>query len=932
MRFSIPVLVLCVVAVTVVGAGEAPEQPTLVRVTVTDARQAREVGGLLNLDEATRGFDLVGWALPEDLSKLGALGYSWTHVDEPRSPEALTMCVDPDGGTYDPPYAWDCYPTWEQYEDMLEHYATNFPEICRLVNIGPSGEGSRALYALKISDNPDAEEAEPEFLYTGTMHGDELAGYPLLLRLADEILGNYDDANPDPVLKSMVDDMVLWINPLANPDGTFAGGNHTVSGSQRYYTTTSTDPNRSFPIPPEAPTPAGRAPETQAMMALADAENFTMAANFHGGAEVVNYPWDMYSQRHVDDAWFQTVSRVYADAVHAENPDYMDGFDDGITNGYDWYWTEGSRQDYMNYYFGCREVTIELSNVKSIDAAQLEDHWTWNRQALIDFVLQANAGGIHGIITDASSDDPVAATVTIVGHDDSTRLSRMFSDPDAGDYQRPIEDGTWTVEYSAWGYQPTVVSGILVASSRGPVTTVDVALSRDTGTGRLEGTVSDSTSLASIRGAKITLSDADAPIRKSGATGDYGFAAVPAGTYNVTASAWGFQPITVASIPVISSSTTTQDFALSPVSGAGSIVGVVRDSVNSAPIAAARIDVLGHAGVFVESGGGGAYSLSPVPSGTWRLGVSAPGYLAQVVEAVVGGGAVTADVLMDPLSAVTMSGRVSNSETLVAVADAEVSLRWVGTESVTTDASGNYALTGLTDRAYEITVEADGFRTHSEKLVLGGPSYPRDFLLDPLHTLAASDFESGDDGFVSSGQAAGQPGWQRGMDTDIGAASGVMVWGTTINGDYSDSANWMLTSPAVQLGSDRTSAQVTFSHRFKTEEGYDGGQVLVSVDGGGFELIVPERQYTHTDVSALGGTPGFSRSNGRWRRILFDLSSYLGHSVQIQWRFGSDSSQTDEGWFIDDVVISEAGSTGLPAPIFSDGFESGGMGAWSATN
>jgi hypothetical protein len=755
MRFSIPVLVLCVVAVTVVGAGEAPEQPTLVRVTVTDARQAREVGGLLNLDEATRGFDLVGWALPEDLSKLGALGYSWTHVDEPRSPEALTMCSDPDGGTYDPPYAWNCYPTWEQYEDMLEYYATNFPEICRLVNIGPSGEGTRALYALKISDNPDAEEAEPEFLYTGTMHGDELAGYPLLLRLADELLTNYTASTPDPALKSIVNDTVLWINPLANPDGTFAGGNHTVSGSQRYYTTTSIDPNRSFPDPPETPSPVGRAPETQAMMALAESESFTMAANFHGGAEVVNYPWDTFSERHADDAWWQLVSHEYADNVQVLSSGYMTGFNDGITNGYDWYSTDGSRQDYMNYYLGCREVTIELSNTKQLDSGQLENHWTWNRQALIDYILQVHRG-IHGVVTDASGRGPVAATVTVVGHDDPTRLTRMFTDPDVGDYHRPIEAGTWDLLFTAAGYHDATVNGVVVNGTMDPVT-VDVQMTA-LPSRSISGFITESGTGSPIAGASVTLTDTTIP--------------------------------------------------------------------------------------GVTTGGDGSYAVADVYDGQHTLRVQALGY-----------------------DTVTQTISVAPGQTVFNVA------------------------------------------------------------LEVVSSSMDEDFES-DDGSFESNEPTG---WEWGTDGTMGASSGSRIWGTDLNSDYSDSATWTLDSKVVALPADLTSAELVFDHRYQTESGWDGGQMQIAVDGGAFTVLVPDGGYPDSDVDGIGdGEPGYSGNSGSWNEVRCDLSAHIGHNVQIRWLFGSDSSYTDEGWFIDDVRVLTTG--GSVDEVFADGFESGGMGAWSATN
>ncbi len=70
-----------------------------------------------------------------------------------------------------------------------------------------------------------------------------------MLRLIDHLLRGYGD---DPEITALVDETEIWINPLANPDGTYFGGDDTVADAIRYYTTTGggdsgVDPNRNFP-------------------------------------------------------------------------------------------------------------------------------------------------------------------------------------------------------------------------------------------------------------------------------------------------------------------------------------------------------------------------------------------------------------------------------------------------------------------------------------------------------------------------------------------------------------------------------------------------------------------------------------------------------------------------------------------------------------
>ena len=67
------------------------------------------------------------------------------------------------------------YPTYYQYLEMMEGFAASYPDICRLDTIGLSTRG-RLLLALKISDYVDVDEPEAAFLYSSTMHGNEIAG------------------------------------------------------------------------------------------------------------------------------------------------------------------------------------------------------------------------------------------------------------------------------------------------------------------------------------------------------------------------------------------------------------------------------------------------------------------------------------------------------------------------------------------------------------------------------------------------------------------------------------------------------------------------------------------------------------------------------------------------------------------------------------
>lgn len=460
---------LLICALTLVAAAQAvpvvsADRPERITIPIESRSRLEELSRLVSIDDVRDGI-VIAEATTEQLDRLEKAGFRWDVRPEAEAPKLATMC--PPGWEDDPNRSWECYPSYSQYEGFLARYAADYPALCRLVDLGATTNQVRQhrLWALRISDNPDLEEDEPEVLYTASIHGDETTGYSLMLHLIAELLDEYGS---DPLITELVDNLEIWINPAANPDGTYFTSDTAVDGAIRTYTTAAggysgVDGNRNFPDPDEGPHPDGNPwwAETQAMMAFAEANRFVLSANFHGGVEVVNYPWDTWSRRHVDDAWLIHISRAYADAVHAVAPaGYMTYLDNGITNGWDWYPVSGGRQDYMTWFHGAREVTIELSDTKLLPASQLDEHWDWNRDALLTYLGQARFG-IHGLVTDPGG-QPLAATIEIVGHDTAADNSYALTDPDVGDYHRLLLPGTYTVRISATGYQPVEFSGVTV--------------------------------------------------------------------------------------------------------------------------------------------------------------------------------------------------------------------------------------------------------------------------------------------------------------------------------------------------------------------------------------------------------------------------------------------------------------------------------------
>jgi len=355
------------------------------------------------------------------------------------------------------------YPTYEQYDSMMHYFADTYPSICRVDTFGTSNQG-RLLLALKISDHVALEEDEPAFLYTSTMHGDELVGYVLCLRLADFLLSNYGS---DVEVDRIINDVELWINPLSNPDGTFYPDNDmTVQASIRTNVNDAYDPkvgmdlNRDFPDPGkgEADDPAGREKETGHMMAFMKQIRPNLSANIHSGAEVVNYPWDHKSARHPDDEWYILISQGYADEAKAVNSNYLSLYASGITNGADWYIISGGRQDYVNYYLHGREVTLELSYAYRLESEYLEKHWNYNKWSMVNLVTQSRYG-IHGNVTDQYG-NPIQADIRVLDHDNDSSV--VESDSVSGNFYRYLKEGVYDLLIRSEGFFPDTIRGVEV--------------------------------------------------------------------------------------------------------------------------------------------------------------------------------------------------------------------------------------------------------------------------------------------------------------------------------------------------------------------------------------------------------------------------------------------------------------------------------------
>jgi hypothetical protein len=213
----------------------------------------------------------------------------------------------------------------------------------------------------------------------------------------------------------------------------------------------------------------------------------------------------------------------------------------------------------------------------------------------------------------------------------------------------------------------------------------------------------------------------------------------------------------------------------------------------------------------------------------------------------------------------------------------------------------------------------------------------------PVSGLAVDDVETDNGNFAAAGSGGG---------ADFAVVT------TQSN---SPTRSWFVPDPAVVSDRRLTMANgipvtaggpatLSFFHRFDAESGattgYDGGVLEYSLDGGttwtdilAAQGAVPANPARLTAggyvraISASFGSPIAGRqawtgvsgggASPAWIQTTVALADFVGQTVQLRFRFASDSSVSDVGWWIDDIQVPAvtACTTGPGDDVFENGFE-----------
>ncbi|MCP4704778.1 MAG: zinc carboxypeptidase, partial [candidate division Zixibacteria bacterium] len=161
----------------------------------------------------TKYLDIVGQQddylevviFPEELEELSQAGFGTEVVIDDMTAFFQSRL--------DPTRDMGGYKTLDEINAYVDQMILDHPDLVSAkFNMGLSLEG-RPMWAVKISDNPNVDEDEPEVLYTAAIHCREMITPEVLFYFMNYLTNNY---GTDPEATFLVDNREMWFIPVFN--------------------------------------------------------------------------------------------------------------------------------------------------------------------------------------------------------------------------------------------------------------------------------------------------------------------------------------------------------------------------------------------------------------------------------------------------------------------------------------------------------------------------------------------------------------------------------------------------------------------------------------------------------------------------------------------------------------------------------------------
>jgi carboxypeptidase T len=244
----------------------------------------------------------------------------------------------------------------------------------------------------------------------------------------------------------------------------------------------------------------------------------------------------------------------------------------------------------------------------------------------------------------------------------------------------------------------------------------------------------------------------------------------------------------------------------------------------------------------------------------------------------------------------TVQGVVSNAATGAVVPGAIVSIG--SGSSISAVGTGAYSRR-VRGGTFDVRASATDFEPYLAPgiAIAAGTTVTRDIQMYPLCQVLAENAENGTNGWTTQVTS--------GSNTfgiiNANAVTTTRAWTESVSGNYTSNANTQLISPIVNM-TGYTAPVLSFDSYCDTESGFDYGIVEISATPG-----------TWTEAYRCDAKP-------TWQRIALDVPSLAGATqARVRFRFTSDSSETDDGWYIDNITLKAGGPTCRAAVVSAPG-------------
>lgn len=332
----------------------------------------------------------------------------------------------------------EAYHTYDQIIALMDSLDTAFPSICKKVVVGTSVEG-RELSYLIISDNVDTDEAEPEIIFDGGIHGDEIGCAENVIRFARQICKTYATNTS---VSDLVNSREIFLYPMVNPDGRVNMERYNANGI---------DLNRDWGYMWNDETGTGSAysqVETKALRGVMYENQFVVHTTYHSGIEYISHPWSYRSSLSADHTHVNYLAGLYASTSGYSNIPYGPG-NTGM------YPINGSSKDANYGINGSVSWSLEISEDKQPPASQILTFYNYNVPAMF-MLIEYSGYGINGIVVDSITGEPVPAVVFV------DELFPVYADPTIGDFHKYVKVGTYDITIKANGYKTKTFTNITV--------------------------------------------------------------------------------------------------------------------------------------------------------------------------------------------------------------------------------------------------------------------------------------------------------------------------------------------------------------------------------------------------------------------------------------------------------------------------------------